>query len=201
MPRDSLLIDYKDKGKPVNRADSDTSLMQAISVNDKDAWHVVIGLYASSVSRYAAWILRDQSAAEDITQETFLRLTKKAATWTPGPTTVKAWLFRVARNLCIDRLRMKKEEYVNLAAPAIAGLDSLDIDKAIDIVTSVNKALNKLPERQKSALILVHFEGLTGAEAAQALGVSIDATESLLARARRSVRTDLTNVFPDLIGR
>ena len=73
---DSLLIDYQDKRKPVNRSNSDTSLMQRISVNDKDAWHLVIGLYASSVSRYAAWILKDQSAAEDITQETFLRLTK-----------------------------------------------------------------------------------------------------------------------------
>jgi RNA polymerase sigma-70 factor (ECF subfamily) len=76
------------------------------------------------------------------------------------------------------------------------GLRSRDIDRT----RSVRRALAELPDRQRVALTLVHFEGLSNIEAAAALEVSVDALESLLARGRRTLRESLAADKDDLLG-
>jgi RNA polymerase sigma-70 factor (ECF subfamily) len=70
----------------------------------------------------------------------------------------------------------------------------------IDVTRAVSHAMAELPERQRMAVTLVHFQGLTNIEAAEALEVSVDALESLLARARRAMRGTLEPVRNDLLG-
>ena len=122
------------------------------------------------------------------TQEAFLKL------WN-NPNQVreagalKGWLIRVATNLAMDRFRKKPMQDLDQAAEiadpaphAAVVMDQSFIAKRIDAVIA------QLPDRQKLALTLVHFEHMTNIAAATAMEISVDALESLLARARRSLK-------------
>jgi RNA polymerase sigma-70 factor (ECF subfamily) len=131
----------------------------------------------------------------------FLRLRDKAARWQPGPVPLGAWLNRVAVNLCIDRLR-------RLKLKRLVGAANFDPDSEIKagperdfaITREVSRALAQLPARQRAAITLIHYQGFSGRETAEMLGLSEDAVESLLARARRSLRRDLAVAASDLLG-
>jgi RNA polymerase sigma-70 factor (ECF subfamily) len=74
------------------------------------------------------------------------------------------------------------------------------MERDLDMKHLVTAALDRLPERQRAAIVLVHFEGLSGMEAGTTLNISVEAIESLLARARRTLRHDLASLAPDLLG-
>ena len=80
-----------------------------------------------------------------------------------------------------------------------AGSDAVGADEALAIRRAVRRAMAGLPERQRAALVLVHFHGMTGRETAGALGVSEEAVESLLARARRRLRQELAPDVKNLL--
>ena len=148
-----------------------------------------------------AWrILGDRAEAEDVAQETFLRLLRKAPDWRPGGPALRSWLLRVAANLCIDRRRARarivpmEDDIAELPAPEGAGLD-----EDLAIRRAVRRAMAGLPRRQLAALVLVHFHGLSGREAAEALRTSEEALESLLARARRRLREKLSPEVKNLL--
>ena len=75
------------------------------------------------------------------------------------------------------------------------------MERNIDMERSVTAALDLLPERQRTAIVLVHFEGLSGTEASAALEISVEAVESLLARARRTLRRELASRYPEYAQR
>jgi RNA polymerase sigma-70 factor (ECF subfamily) len=111
-------------------------------------------------------------------------------------------MHRVALNLCYDRLRRKREVsdpdagiYVADGAPQ-AGEAWLASQRA----AKVQSAMRALPERQRAAIALCHFEEMSNIEAAAALEVSVEALESLLARGRRALRAALADVAQDLMG-
>jgi RNA polymerase sigma-70 factor (ECF subfamily) len=184
-----------------SRADvSDDALLVRTADGDRNAWSVLVERHLTAVVRYASYSLRDGALAEDIAQETFLRLARKAADWTAGGPSLRAWLYRVARNLCIDQRRANRTDPIEGIEAMPDPLAGLAINRTIDIETRVRQALDALPERQKAAIVLVHFEGLTGQEAGDAMGVSVEALESLLARGRRTLRHDLASLAPDLLG-
>ena len=148
-----------------------------------------------------AWrILGDRAEAEDIAQETFVRLLRKAPEWQPDGPALRSWLLRVATNLCLDRRRVRAR-----TAPMPDDIerfqdrDKAPIDDELAIRYAVRRAVDDLPDRQRAALVLVHFQGLSGREAADALGVSAEAVESLLARARRRLRTVLSPHMRNLL--
>ena len=78
--------------------------------------------------------------------------------------------------------------------------DPGDLDTGLDRSRAVRHALAQLPQRQSTALILVHYQGLSGQEAAAALEVSVEALESLLSRGRRALRRRLAPLVADLLG-
>ena len=148
-----------------------------------------------------AWrILGDRAEAEDIAQETFVRLLRKAPEWQPDGHALRSWLLRVATNLCIDRRRVRGR-----IAPMPDDIDAFEdrdrapLDDDLAIRHAVRRAVGDLPDRQRAALVLVHFQGLSGREAANALGVSAEAVESLLARARRRLRKVLSPHIKNLL--
>ena len=148
-----------------------------------------------------AWrILGDRAEAEDVAQETFVRLLRKAPDWQPDGPALRSWLLRVATNLCLDRRRVRAR-----VAPLPDDIERFEdrekppIDDDIAIRHAVRRAVADLPDRQRAALVLVHFQGLSGREAADALGVSAEAVESLLARARRRLRTILSPHIKNLL--
>ena len=181
-------------------ADSDDALVLRLAGGSGDAMAALSERHLASVFGCAWRILGDRAEAEDIAQETFVRLLRKAPAWQPDGPALRSWLLRVATNLCIDRRRVRArlvpmpDEVEDLAAPDRAGVeDDLAIRRA------VHRALRGLPERQRAALVLVHFHGLSGREAAGALGTSEEALESLLARARRRLRQVLAPDVKNLL--
>ncbi len=139
-------------------------------------------------------ILGEAAEAEDVTQETFVRAWRAAPSWRPGRAKFDTWLHRVALNLCYDRLRRRRRlageppDRPDEGPAPDRGLHAADVGRR------VGAALAALPLRQREAIVLIHYQELTGAEASAILGVGIEALESLLSRARRSLRAALADL-------
>jgi RNA polymerase sigma-70 factor (ECF subfamily) len=136
--------------------------------------------------------------AEDVAQETFLRAWKQAPMWKEGSARFDTWLHRVALNLCYDRLRRRREqptaeppEQTDPGAAPDRGLLAADVGRR------VAAALEALPERQREAVVLCHYQELGNIEAAGVMEVSVEALESLLARGRRSLRAALKDLVEE----
>ena len=141
-------------------------------------------------------LLGRRGEAEEVVQEVFVRLWKQAPHWQPGRARFDTWLHRVALNLCYDRLRGRQDEEPygeehEPTDPAPQPDESLD---AAQRGQAVARALAALPARQREALVLQYYQGLSNIEAAQLMGVSVEALESLLARARRALRERLAEI-------
>jgi RNA polymerase sigma-70 factor (ECF subfamily) len=177
---------------------ADPGRIARAAAGDPGAWAALVRRHLPAVTRCAAYILGEQSEAEDVAQDTFLRLHRKLSTWEGGEDGLSSWLHRVAVNLSIDRRRGPARptplaDVDDVAEPA--GLDG-----PLDRKRHVERALADLPDRQRAALVLVHYQGLSGREAAAALDISVEALESLLARGRRTLRHTLAPVRADLLG-
>ncbi|MDA1326771.1 MAG: sigma-70 family RNA polymerase sigma factor [Proteobacteria bacterium] len=191
---------------PNGGRESDDSLLARIGKggkggkgNDRNAWTELVGRHLPPVTRYASYVLRDAARAEDVAQETFVRLMRKAPDWENGGATLRTWLFRVALNLCIDIKRSRKFEPIDTADMLPDPIGTEQTDARIDLERIVRGAIAALPERQQTAIVLVHYEGFSGTEAADALHITVDALESLLARGRRALRQSLAAFAPDLL--
>jgi RNA polymerase sigma-70 factor, ECF subfamily len=167
----------------------DLELMQRIGRGDRSAYRQLVEAYLARVTRFAERILGSRSEAEDVAQETFLRLWTQAARWTPRAQP-KTYIYHVARNLCIDQLRKRRDTSDSVDQQSAADRPSgLLYEKQTAL--EVGRALLTLPERQRAAITLVHYEGLTSAEACAVLEIGVEALESLLARGRRALREQL----------
>jgi RNA polymerase sigma-70 factor (ECF subfamily) len=145
-------------------------------------------------------LLGNPSAAEDAVQDSFLRVWRQADKWRPTGT-VSAWLHRIAHYICIDRLRVAcpDESTEGLEVPDLRDGPEATHQQA-EVGDHLNGGINRLPARQKSALLLVHFQELRGREASEILDISVEALESLLTRARRNLRDYLAHEKDALIG-
>lgn len=167
--------------------------MRAIARGDAAAYRALSTRYLTRIVRYAARVLGDASEAEDVAQETFLRLWKHAERWQPKakPST---WLYRVAHNLCVDRLRARRPGDAEALERQSVGDRPSQLLARKQLAAEVEAALQSLPERQRAAIVLSHYEGLSNPEAAAVLGVGVEAVESLLSRGRRALKQRLQSV-------
>lgn len=180
---------------------SDDDLVRRAADGDGVAWGELMDRHLSPIVSFAWYRLHDRTEAEDVAQETMLRFSKKVREWEPGGPQVRSWLYRVAANLCIDRQRARRPETGVEEAEEFAVIDiQPHLDGKLDARRVVHKALAALPERQQVVLIMVYYQGHTVREAADILKLSEHATESLLARARRTMRAALEPNREDLIG-
>lgn len=181
--------------------ESDDSLIGRVNAGDRIAWSLLVDRHMTPVFNYAWRMLDDRAEAEDVAQETFVRLMRKAPDWQRGDASLRTWLFRVAINQCIDRRRARRTVPLD-DRPDVAdrASDPAATDRGIDIKVAVQAALQELPERQRAALVMVHYQGFSNAESAEALEVSVDALESLLARARRALRQSLAPLASEMFG-
>ena len=178
---------------------ADASLMGRVAKGDPAASRSVVDTHLPTIVSFAWRMVGDKATAEDVAQDAFLKLWRQAPRWKPKAQ-ISTWLRRVAYNRCIDlhRRRRPTEDVtmLPLADPAPGPARNLLADEVSVIVRT---ALDDLPERQRAAIAMVHFDGMTNIEAADVLEVSIEAVESLLARGRRTLRNQLRDLRPDLL--
>jgi RNA polymerase sigma factor (sigma-70 family) len=171
---------------PLLRLRSDDQLLALFRQGDEDAFQVIHERYRQRLFAYARQMLNgSRSDAEDAMQDVFLRA-YGALRADDRPLTLRAWLYRVAHNRCIDQLRR----------PLPAAVDLFDITRGPSLQDPLEQAerredlrrlvddLRRLPEQQRSALLMREMEGLSYKELSDALAASIPAVKSLLVRAR-----------------
>jgi RNA polymerase sigma factor (sigma-70 family) len=171
---------------------TDEALMVLYANGDRSAALALTRRITPRVLAYAARLLMgDRAEAEDVAQETMLRLWRVAPTWRQGETKVTTWAYRVATNLCIDRQRSRRRK-AQMAlddAPEIAdaGLGADGRLQEAHRMAALEAALGELPDRQRQAVVLRHLEGLTNPEIAAIMEIGVEAVESLTARGKRAL--------------
>jgi len=183
-------------------ADPDEDLVRRVGQGDPAAIQAMVARKLPRMLALAQRMLGDAVEAEDVAQEAMLRAWKQAPKWTPGKAKFDTWLHRVALNLCYDRLRRRRE--IPTEAPPDRPDEGPAPDRglmAAETGLRVDAALKRLPDRQREAIVLCHYQELTNIEAAALMSVSVDALESLLSRGRRALRTALADLSPRLEGR
>lgn len=182
-------------------ADPDEDLIRRVGRGDPAAVQALVARKLPRLLNLARRMLGDPVEAEDVAQEAFLRAWKQAPNWTPGKAKFDTWLHRVTLNLCYDRLRRRREtpmaEPPDRPDPGPAPDRGLE---ASELGAQVDRALQALPERQREAIVLCHYQELSNIEAAELMGVSVEAMESLLSRGRRALRTALAELAPGGAG-
>jgi RNA polymerase sigma factor (sigma-70 family) len=167
-----------------DRADDD-ALMRRVATADASAFRTLAEAHGALVHRIAFRMLGDAAEAEDIAQESLLRLWRDASRWQAGHSGVAAWLTRVAMNQCLDRLRRRKfasdDEVPEREDETPLAPDLIDAEASRERVVA---AIADLPDRQRAAIVLTYYEDQPNNAAAVLLDMNIKAFESLLLRAR-----------------
>jgi len=167
----------------------DAELLARIAEGDTEALATIYDRYQRAVYSLCDRVTRDQGAAEEITQEVFVRLWKSAASFEPGKGRVSAWLLRIAHNLALNEVRRRSSRPV-IAYEADWEVESggvADADQQRDPAmaawlgeraVAIRAALSQLPAPQRQAIELAFFDGLTQAEIAAAVGDPLGTVKS-----------------------
>jgi RNA polymerase sigma-70 factor, ECF subfamily len=171
---------------------TDEELMAQVQRRDREAFTRLLDRHLAGLQKFLIRTTGNGADADEVAQEAFLRIWTRADSWQPDRVRFTTWLFRIARNLAIDRHRRRREtndedlEQIVDDAPDTA--HTIDAERRRKMMQN---AIAQLPERQRTALVLCHFDGMSNPDAAAVLDVSVDALESLLSRARRSLKNAL----------
>lgn len=182
---------------------TDDALMVLFANGDGAAASQLAYRHTPRVLALAFRMLNDRAEAEDVAQEALMRLWKIAPEWRQGEAKVSTWLYRVASNLCTDRLRKHSGKR------RMSDIDSVaePMDEAPSVETrmigddraqALQSALQTLPERQRQAVSLRFLQELSNPEVAEVMDVSVDAVESLLSRGKRGLALALADHKVDL---
>jgi RNA polymerase sigma-70 factor (ECF subfamily) len=174
----------------------DDELVARTVAGESAAFEELVRRHLGSTFGLARRLTGTESEAEDVTQEVFTRLWLKAPAWRPGAARLTTWLYRVTANLAVDAWRRRGPAAVELDPedPAVgtvaAAEEALEADQE---QARLGAAVAALPERQRTAVTLTYTSGLSNAEAAAVMEVSVKAFEALLVRAKRELRRRLAD--------
>ena len=182
---------------------SDEALMVLYANGDREAALTLARRITPRILAYAARMLGgDRAEAEDVAQETMLRLWRIAPDWRQGETRVTTWAYRVATNLCLDRQRSRRRKAQTALddAPDLPSADPSAEARLLraDRMAALQAALAGLPDRKRQAVVLRHIEGLTNPEIAAVMEIGVEAVESLTARGKRALSALLAGRRDDL---
>jgi RNA polymerase sigma-70 factor (ECF subfamily) len=174
----------------------DDLLMRKVADGDRAAFEALARRHMRRAIAIAQGVVGNPNDADEIAQEAFMRVWQFGDRWTPGRARFTTWLHKIVLNLSLDRRR--KPQWV--AIEAAGELRDDDSRSATDVIVgkehreTVARALEAIPPRQRAAIALFYFEGLSGKAAAEGMGISVAAFEQLLLRARRAVKAELAAI-------
>jgi len=188
-------------------ARSDVQLMLDVKAGDEESFALLLQRYRSPLVNFLYRMVRNREQAEDLAQEVFIRVYRARADYVPSAK-FTTWLFRIATNLALNSVRDTRHQRleVSLDAPVAPDAESgdertLDVaDKRPDIEQHlveearkemIRHAIDKLPEKQRAAVLLHKYQELDYGEIAKILACSESALKSLLFRAYESLRVEL----------
>lgn len=189
--------------------------LSRVAAGDAEAFAVLVESHQERLLRLCERLLGDSEEARDAAQEVFLKAYRKAGDVRPGGQ-VYTWLYRIAVNHCLNRLRRRRlVRFTRLGGPLEPdGPETPELDPADGAPSpeealssrrrwaATRRAIESLPANQRAVLVLIRFEGLSYREAAEVLGVTEGAVESRLFRAMRRLETqDLAAAHVTKTGR
>lgn len=169
--------------------DIDDVLLERIAANDQAAFRALVERHLDRAYGLALRILRNPADAEDIVQDTLLKVWLHRGRWESGRAKFSTWLYRVVTNRCIDVRRLPRNEDID-QAPEVADEKPLPLAgmQKSAVNSLLETAMARLPEQQRIALILSYHESMNNGEIADVMQTTITAVESLLKRGRQKLR-------------
>lgn len=186
--------------KPNN---NDTRLMLRVQQGDEGAFRQIIDLYQKPILGLCFRYVGNQQDAEEVAQDVFIHLYRSADTYRPTAK-LSTYLYRIAVNLSLNRIRdRKRKRFFSLDAmredlhqEPVHPDDSPEQEmERKETQEQVQRALEQLPENQKTAVVLKRFEGLSYEEIAEVMRCSVSAVESLLHRAKLNLAQSMRKRF------
>jgi RNA polymerase sigma-70 factor (ECF subfamily) len=175
---------------------SDEELMSLIKAYNHDAFSILVTRHSERFYALSYRTLFKQSDAEDIVQESFLKLWHKPELWKEKKgSKFTTWFYRIIVNACYDFNKKKSSQEMAFEGQDYAQSDDGD-DASQQQLSAIEAALKNLPERQRMALNLCFYEDLSNAEAADVMGLKLKALQSLIMRGKTALKTQF-NITED----
>jgi RNA polymerase sigma-70 factor (ECF subfamily) len=185
---------------PVVLDESDDQLLHRVGSGDQGAFRLLVERHADRAFGLALRILHNRADAEDVVQDTMLKVWVHRGRWEDGRAKFSTWLYRVVTNRCIDLRRQPRGEDVDglpeLQDAQPDALANLERHAANDMLEA---AMARLPEQQRIALILSYHQNLSNGEIADVMETTVFAVESLLKRGRQHLRKLLQRSGDDML--
>jgi RNA polymerase sigma-70 factor (ECF subfamily) len=179
---------------------SDAAVLAAVAVGDEAATTVFVRRFQRRVYGLALSITLDAATADDVASQAFARAWRHADTYDPRRGAVSSWLLTITRNVAIDSLRVRRPaptepELLADLLPASDAADAADVAAATDQLTRLRRALDRIPEEQRRAVLLATIHSRTSTEIAELEGVPVPTAkhrvQSGLRKLRRAMAVDL----------
>ncbi|CCE00039.1 RNA polymerase sigma factor [Bradyrhizobium sp. STM 3809] len=189
---------------PPNEAvvfDEDAELLDRLATGDETAFRLLVERHIDRAYAIALRIVGSAADAEDVVQDTMLKVWTHRGRWQHGRAKFSTWLYRVVSNRCIDLRRKPRTENVDVVPEIADGKpDAVSVIERAEMSDILEAAMQRLPEQQRVAVILSYHENMSNGEIAEVMDTTVAAVESLLKRGRQHLREMLRRHERDIRG-
>lgn len=169
--------------------DEDSELIDRLAIGDEVAFRMLVERHIDRAYAIALRIVGNAADAEDVVQDTMLKIWSHRGRWQHGRAKFSTWLYRVISNRCIDLRRKPRNENVDTVPEVADGQPgAVEIIERNELNGMLELAMQRLPEQQRIAVILSYHENMSNGEIAQVMDTTVAAVESLLKRGRQQLR-------------
>lgn len=188
-PSNEVKIAAQDESRRSPVKDDDEPLLDRLALNDEAAFRMLVERHVDRAFGIALRILGSRADAEDVVQDTMLKVWIHRGKWQHGRAKFSTWLYRVITNRCIDLRRMPRTDNVDaVPEPVDAQPDVVSAMQRNEISQLLEQAMQRLPEHQRVAVILSYHENMSNGDIAEVMDTTVAAVESLLKRGRQQLR-------------